>query len=74
MSNLYLIRNGNFPLARIEVSETCPEIISNSTIWSIDVDIFPLKDQREMVTYFQELFDNPKHTKILPGFTEIKHN
>lgn len=74
MTNLYLIRNGNFPQARIEVSETCPQVISNSTVWSIDPEIFPLKDQGEMVTYFQELFDNPNHTKVLPGFTEVKYN
>ncbi len=74
MSNIYLIRNGNFPEAQIECIEQLPEVISNSVVWEIDPDIFPLKGMPEISAYFQNLADNPEHTKILPGFKEHKYN
>lgn len=74
MSNIFYLRNGNFPQTKIEQIEELPEVMSNSIVWEIDPQIFPLKSEKDILDYFQTLAENPENTKILPGFKEHKYN
>ena len=54
---------------QIEVIEQLPEnVLDNIVVYEIDDEIFPLKTTEETARYLKTLYNDPMHTKVLPGF------
>lgn len=60
------------PVEIFETDEDTVPTLSNHVIWKIDLNLFPIKDETEIKSYFKDLTEKPENTFILPGFDTIR--
>lgn len=66
-SKLYYL-NTNMPQPCLQVIEQLPKNAIHTIVYEVDEQIFPLKTTEETTRYLLTYYQDPMHTKLLPGF------
>ena len=64
--------NTNMPQLPLQVVEQLPENAIHTIVYEVDEQIFPLKTTEETMRYLLTYYQDPMHTKLLPGFQTHK--
>lgn len=64
--------NTNMPQLPLQVVEQLPKNAIHTIVYEVDEQIFPLKTTEETMRYLLTYYQDPMHTKLLPGFQTHK--